>query len=369
MIHPKLYQIGLTMINGVGDILGRQLLQTVGSAEAIFTEKPSSLEKIPGIGRTLIAEIKQADVLKKAEKELDFINKNNISSFFLTDEDYPPRLRECGDAPLLFYFKGKADLNVRRVISIVGTRKVTEYGKDLTEKLISDLAAVFPDLLIISGLAYGVDIISHRNALKFDLPTVAVLAHGLDRIYPPVHRSTAIEMLSKGGLLTDFPSGTKPDKPNFIKRNRIIAGLADATVVIESAERGGSLVTADIAFSYGRDVYAFPGKISDIHSQGCNKIIRQNKAGLITSADDLITSLCWDTQIKQQEKLQQIQLLFSDNEENNRILHILRERKEMHINDLAIEMDLPVYKLSTMLLELEMDGYIKAVPGSSYRLI
>jgi DNA processing protein len=365
----KLYQIGLTMINGVGDILGRQLLQTLGSAEAVFSEKPHLLEKIPGIGRALIAEIKQADVLKRAEKELAFLEKNKITSFFLTDKNYPHRLRECADAPLVFYFKGNADLNAKRIISIVGTRKATAYGKELTEKLLADLSVIFPDLLIISGLAYGIDIIAHRNALRHHVPTVAVLAHGLDRIYPPVHRPAAIEMLTHGGLLTDFPAETKPDKPNFVKRNRIIAGLADATVVVESADRGGSLITADIAFSYGREVYAFPGRTTDPHSQGCNRIIRQNKAGLITDANDLITALCWDIQPKQRMLPEQTQLLFAGNEEQNRILQLFAEKEEVHINTLATEMDLPVYQLSAILLELEMDGYIKAVPGNSYRLV
>ncbi|MDR1938681.1 MAG: DNA-processing protein DprA [Tannerellaceae bacterium] len=368
MQNQQLYQIGLTMINGIGDILGRQLLQTLGDAEAIFAEKTQSLEKIPGIGRMLAAEIKRPEVLKRAEKELSFIQKNRISCYFLPDKNYPSRLRECVDAPLLIYFKGKCNLTAQRLISIVGTRKTTDYGREQTEKLIGELAEKLPGLLIVSGLAYGIDIAAHRSALKHQLPTVAVLAHGLDRIYPPIHRPTAIEMLEHGGLLTDFPSETNPDKPNFIRRNRIIAGLTDATIVIESADKGGSLITADIAFSYGRDVFAFPGRVTDAHSQGCNRIIRQNKAGLITCAADFISAMCWDIPAAPNGRLPvQAELPFPGNEDNNRILTLLREKEEMHINQLAIEMDMPVYKLSGILFELEMDGLIKAIPGSAYK--
>ena len=369
MTDQTIYQIGLTMINGIGDILGRQLLQAFGSAEAIFAEKPSKLEKIPGIGGKLAAEIKRKDILIRAEKEFSFIEKNQINCFFLTDKDYPSRLRECPDAPLMLYFKGKTDFNAQKSISIVGTRKNTSYGNDLAERFIKDLSVLFPDLLIVSGLAYGIDIIAHRCALRNQLNTVGVLAHGLDRIYPPAHRSTAIEMLEKGGLLTDFPSGSNPDKQNFVMRNRIIAGLADATVVVESANKGGSLITAEIAFSYERDIFAFPGKVNDMYSQGCNRLIRQNIAGLITSADDLVMALCWDKQLKPKEAAKQTQLFFAENDDNSRIMAILQEKKEIHINELAIKMDMPVYQLSTLLFELEMDGYIKAVPGSRYRLI
>jgi DNA processing protein len=368
MQKQLLYQVGLTMINGIGDILGRQLLQTLGEAEAVFSEKPNLLAKIPGIGKTLIAEIKRPEALERAEKELSFIEKNQITCYFLTDKDYPVRLRECPDAPLLFYFKGKADLSAQRIVSIVGTRKITDYGKDITDKLLNQLAQAFPDMVVVSGLAYGIDIQAHRSALKYKLPTVAVLAHGLDRIYPPGHRQTAVEMLEEGGLLTDFPCGTNPDKPNFIKRNRIIAGLADATIVIESADKGGSLITSDIAFSYGRDVYAFPGRTTDIRSQGCNRIIRQNKAGLITCAADFISAMCWDAPETPVQPVQ-TELLFPENETGSRIMAIMRERKEIHINDLAVETGLPVHELAGTLFELEIDGFVKITPGSVYKLV
>lgn len=367
MTDKQIYQLALTMITGVGATLGRHLLQTVGEAEAVFAEKKQFLEKIPGIGSVTAAEIKRPEVLERAHKEAAFIEKNRIAFYFLEDKAYPSRLKECPDAPLLFYFKGNADLNASRIISVVGTRNATDYGRDLTESLIRDLAACFPDLLIVSGLAYGIDICAHRNALLHRLPTVGVLAHGLDRIYPPAHRNTALEMIEKGGLLTEFPSQTQPDRPNFIRRNRIVAGLADATVVIESAERGGSLITADIAFSYGRDVLSFPGRVTDPHSIGCNQLIRQNKAALITSAADLISLMRWDILPETHKEPVQTELFFPENEQNDQLIDAIRTHKEIHLNQLARITGLPVHKLSSLLFELEMNGKIKALPGNIYK--
>ena len=330
MTDKRIYQIGLTMINGVGDILARHLLQALGEAEAVFTEKQQLLGRIPGIGSNIAAEIKRPEILQRAEKELAFIEKNNISCYYLTDTDYPVRLRECPDAPILFYFKGNTNLDATRII----------------------------------------DICAHRNALYNRLPTVAVLAHGLDRIYPSCHRNTAVEMLESGGLLTDFPSGTEPDRPNFLRRNRIVAGISDCTIVVESAEKGGSLVTADIAFSYGRDVYSFPGRVGDSHSKGCNNLIRQNKAGLITSADDLLSALCWDIQAGATPV--QTELFFAEAEtftsEQNPVLAIMRTRNEIHINELASVLEIPVHQLSMLLFELEINGKVKALPGNLYKL-
>lgn len=356
------------MINGVGDILARHLLQTLGDAEAVFMEKRQSLEKVPGIGSFTATEIKRPEVLLQAEKELSFIEKNRISCYFMTDVNYPKRLRECPDAPVLFYFKGNADLDTTRIISIVGTRRSTDYGRELTENLIKELAVSFPNLLVVSGLAYGIDIMAHRNALKNQLPTVAVLAHGLDRIYPSTHRNTAIELMQHGGLLTDFPSGTEPDKPNFIKRNRIVAGLADAVIIVESADKGGSLITADIAFSYGRDVLAFPGRVNDPHSKGCNTLIRQNKAALITSAADLISAMCWDVSRPTGAIPMQQELFFQESDQAGLITSIISRNKEIHIDQLALEADIPVQQLAMLLFELEMNGIIRAFPGNIYKL-
>lgn len=370
MTDKMIYQIALTMIDGVGDVLARHLLEAFGEAEAVFAEKQRLLEKVPGIGSALVAKIRDPEVLKRAEKEAEFVSKNKIGVYFLADEGYPTRLRECPDAPVLLYYKGKADLNVARIISIVGTRNITDYGKELTERLVKELSEAFPDVLIVSGLAYGTDVLAHRSALKNNLPTAAVLAHGLDRIYPSAHRNTAVEMLEQGGLLTDFPSGTNPDRSNFVMRNRIVAGLSDATVVVESAEKGGSLITANMAFSYGRDVFSFPGRVTDTHSCGCNALIRGNKAALITSAADLVSALCWDVGGSPKKAAAETCLPFLDNAEDiDPIVSLLRKHGEIHVNQLAIAADMPVHQLSPLLFELELSGVIKALPGGVYRLV
>jgi len=363
----KLYLIGLTDLKGVGDVLAHQLLHYFGSAEAIFKANRTLLEKTPGIGSFTAEKIDNArsDALRRAEKELAFIEKNKISLFAITNDDYPKRLKECQDAPVVFYYRGTADLNATKIISIVGTRRMSEYGRKLIEILIRDLAGMFPDMLIVSGLAYGVDVCAHRQAMRNRLPTIGVLAHGFDRIYPAAHRNLAAEMLGNGGLLTDFMSGTNPDRENFLQRNRLIAGLADATVIVESAMKGGSLVTADIAFSYGRDVFAFPGRTSDEYSSGCNRLIQMNKAGLITSANDLVMALCWDMDV--QSTAQPSLFSFSEKPDHP-IIRLLKEKEEFHVNALAIEMDIPVHRLTSMLFELEMEGHIKAFPGGIYKL-
>lgn len=320
-----LYTIALTMVNGVGGVLSRQLLQALGDARAVFQEKKQLLERIPGIGSVLAAEITNPEVLRRAEQEVRFIDDAGITVLVCGDEAYPFRLRECPDAPLVLYYKGKGNLNARHAVSVVGTRHATRYGQEMTAALLDDLAALYPDTLIVSGLAYGIDIAAHRQALAGGLPTVGVLAHGLDRIYPPAHRQTAIAMLEQGGLLTDFPSGTNPDRPNFLKRNRIIAGLTEATLVIESAEKGGSLVTAGLALSYGRDVFACPGRIGDLYSAGCNQLIRRQSAALITSARDLVDALGWQQQ-DASSAARQTELLFAetDSPEIQRVLEALQ---------------------------------------------
>ncbi len=365
--NESLYLIGLTFLKGVRDVLARHLLQYFTSAEEIFKAKRSVLERVPGIGAYTAEQIENGRInaLKCAEKELSFIDKHKIRLYVITEDDYPRRLKECQDAPVVFYYRGNADLDAIKIISIVGTRSISDYGRKLTDSLVRDLSVMFPDLLIISGLAYGVDICAHRSALKNHLPTVGVLAHGLDRIYPAAHRNIAAGMIETGGLLTDFASGTNPDRENFLRRNRLVAGLSDATIVVESAEKGGSLVTADIAFSYGRDVYTFPGRITDELSAGCNRLIQMNKAGLINSAKDLVMSLCWDPDIN----VQPVQQSFRFQEKtDNQIIRLLTEKGEFQINQLAAEMNIPVHKLSSMLFELELEGYIKVLPGGVYTL-
>lgn len=362
-----LYLIGLTQLKGVGDVLSRHLLTYFGVAEEVFKAKRSLLEKVPGIGVYTAEQIEKArpEALNRAEKELVFVGKNKIRLYAITDDGYPKRLKECQDAPVVFYYRGTADLDSAKIISIVGTRRITDYGRKQTELLIRDMAEMFPDLVVVSGLAYGVDICAHRNALKYNLPTIGVLAHGLDRIYPAVHRNTAAEMLDCGGLLTDFMSATNPDRENFLRRNRLIAGLSDVTIVVESAEKGGSLVTADIAFSYGRDVYAFPGRVTDEYSSGCNRLIQMNKGGLISSAKDLVMSLCWDSDVRVVS--QQASFLFTEKPDHP-VIRLLKEKGEFHVNQLATEMNLPIHKLTSTLFELEMEGHIKAFPGGIYKL-
>ena len=367
MINEEyIYLQALTLIKGVGPVSARNLVEYFGSAKAVFTEKKHELGKTPGIGEYIASNIRsmESSALKRAEKECIFIEKNKISVFSIMDEQYPVRLRECQDAPIVFYYKGNADLHAARILSVVGTRSATEYGRTLTDTLINGLTEAYQDILIVSGLAYGVDIYAHRCALKNGLPTVGVLAHGLDRIYPSLHRNTAAEMLQNGGILTDFMSETTPERENFLRRNRLIAGLADATIVVESAEKGGALVTADIAFSYGRDVYTFPGRVSDKYSKGCNRLVQMNKAGLISSVKDLLDALGWDTQ---QRKPKQMNLNFAENA-NHPVLSLLAEKGELHINDLATLMYLPIHQLSPMLFELELAGHIKAFPGGIYRI-
>ena len=365
--EERLYLVGLTILKGVGDVLSRHLLHYFDSAEDIFKAKRHLLEKVPGIGVYTAEQIDKArpEALNRAEKELVFVDKNKIRLYSITDDDYPERLKECQDAPVVFYYKGAANLSAAKIISVVGTRRVTDYGRKCTEELIRNMSQMFPELLVVSGLAYGVDVCAHRSALKNNIATVGVLAHGLDRIYPAVHRNTAAEMIKSGGLLTDFMSETNPDRENFLQRNRLIAGLADATIVVESAEKGGSLVTADIAFSYGRDVYAFPGRTTDGCSLGCNRLIQMNKAGLISSAKDLVMSLCWDSDAKAINK--QSTLPFPEKPDHP-VIRLLEEKGEFHVNQLAAEMNLPIHKLTPTLFELELEGHIKALPGGVYKL-
>lgn len=365
-----LYRVALTLVNGVGAVTAKHLLKTVGDPATIFRESRKALEKIPGIGPVTSAAFHDAAVIRRAEQELAFVEKNKIRSFFISDDDYPERLKECPDSPILLYFKGNASLQVPKVISIVGTRHATEYGRKMTEEIVAGLAAACPDLLIVSGLAYGIDIAAHRAALKEGMSTVAVLAHGLDRIYPAQHRSYAVSMLEQGGLLTEFMSGTNPDRPNFVMRNRIVAGLADATLVVESAAKGGALITTELAFSYGRDVLSVPGKTSDLYSQGCNKIIKQNKAALVESAEDIIYSLCWNKDAKRAPAPASAPVqgqLFSDLNENEQAVYAVLSKGEMQLNQLTVQINMPIYQLTSLLFEMEMKGVVKCLPGGVYR--
>lgn len=360
------FKLALSMIPGVGGVLARNLVAYVGSVEGIFNEPVAKLVKIPGIGEVNARRIREKEVLLRAEKELQFIEKHQVTVYFYLDENYPRRLRSCPDAPVLFFSSGNVRLDAEKVISVVGTRNATEYGRQLCDELIRDLSARGHDLLVISGLAYGIDIQAHKSALKYQVPTAAVLGHGLDRLYPAAHAKVAQNMLETGGLVTDFPSQTKIDPSNFLRRNRIIAGLADAVVVAESGEKGGALVTADIAASYDRDVFVFPGRVGDLYSKGCNRLIKNNLAALIESAADLEYFMRWEMTTPGQPVQQQLFVELSTEEQQ--IGKVLRDNGKMFIDLICQETGLPMGKVSALLLELEFRGVVDALPGKMYRL-
>jgi DNA processing protein len=358
------HKIALTLIKNVGSRHAKNLLQTFGNAEAVFKAQKKMLLTIDGIGDKIAESILNTNALIKAEEHLAFINKHHIEVLFYTDKNYPKRLRNCYDAPILLYFKGKANFNHKRVVSIVGTRNATAYGKELCKKLIEVLLPY--DVLIISGLAYGIDVAAHKECLSFEIPTVGVLGHGLDRMYPTVHADIARKMVTNGGLLTEFLPGTNPDKENFPKRNRIIAGISDVVVVIEASIKGGALITAEIANSYAKDVYAFPGRTTDKFSEGCNFLIKTNRAGLINHPKDLIYYLCWDDEITEKPKIQK-QLPLHLTKLEQQIVDAL-QNNALSIDELCAKVNLSQSKLSFALLTLEMQGILITLPGKLYQL-
>lgn len=359
------YRIALTLIPNIGDILAKKLVAYCGSVEAVFKEKRTTLEKIPGIGTVYAGAVLKQDVFKRAEEEIRFIEKNGIIPVFYLDALYPRRLTHCEDSPVMLYLKGDVDLNSEKIISIVGTREATDYGKALCEKLIADLASFNP--LIVSGLAYGIDVCAHRAAMENGLKTVGVFAHGLDKVYPALHKSTAEKMLQQGGLLTDFTSNVKPDRENFPRRNRIVAGIADATIVVESKKDGGSLITADIANSYNRDVFAFPGRIGDATSEGCNNIIKQNRAALIQSAADILYIMGWEETKKKNAPLQR-QLFVELKPDEEMLVNLLKEKNTVNVDEICFLSKMPMSKVSSLLLTLEFSGIIRSLPGKMYKL-
>lgn len=360
------YKIALSMLPGVGGVLARNLVAYIGSLEGVFKSSLPALRKVPGIGELNARRIKNAQVLERAEREVEFVLKNNIQVHFYTDSNFPRRLKNCVDAPVILYSKGNLNLDEQRVISIVGTRNATEYGRSVVEELVKSFAERGYQILVVSGLAYGIDIEAHRSAVKHNLPTVGVVAHGLDRLYPALHRSTANKMLERGGIISDFPSDTKIDPQNFVKRNRIIAGLADATIVVESASKGGALITADIASSYNRDVFAFPGRAGDAFSAGCNMLIRNSGANLIQGIDDLEYFMGWEND----QPKQPIQTsLFPDlRPDEQKIVDLLRERGTLFIDQISAEVQLPVSKVSSALISLEFKNVLTALPGKMYKV-
>lgn len=362
-----LKQIALTKIKGVGPKTARTLLAYCGSVDDIFDASKKQLLSIPQIGNTIVESILSKNYLHDAEREMAFVEKHRIETLWIEDTNYPHRLKQCEDAPLLLYYKGTAAKNPNRCISIVGTRNATAYGKRLCDELIATLQEY--DVQIVSGLAYGIDVHAHRLALRHKIPTIGVLGHGLDRIYPATHRDVASRMLENGGLLTEYPSDTVPDRNNFPARNRIIAGLADVTIVVEAAKKGGALITAEIANSYNRDVCAFPGGIDQEYSAGCNYLIKTHRAHLIRHAEDLIYLMGWERPKPKQDALQLPLLTNSLSKDEQRVYNFLYGKEQARVDEIALYLDWPTSKLAMILLEMEMNGILLSLPGKTYKIL
>jgi DNA processing protein len=366
-MNDLLYQLALCKTPQIGCVVAKHLVEHLGSAEAIFKTKASTLGKLDGIGEMRAAAIKSYTDFSACEAEMKFIEKYNINAIFLNNPLYPQRLLQCYDSPTLLFYRGTANLNAEKIISVVGTRNHSDYGKAFTEKLLKDLEA--EQVLVVSGMAFGIDTIAHKAALKNNLATVGVLAHGLHTIYPPENTLLAKQMINGGGgLLTEFWSGEKPDKHNFPTRNRVVAGMADATIVIETDVKGGSMITANLANNYNRDVFAVPGKTTDNKSRGCNQLVQQNKAALLTSAHDLLSMMNWLPQPQKKQPLQR-QLFIELNADERTIVNILLEKESVSIDELFIRSGLSSSSIAGALLALELQGLVASLPGKQYKLV
>lgn len=360
----------LQSTKSVGDILAKKLIATAGSAAQIYKGKKHLVHKIHGVGKHTLEHLFDKKYLRNAQLELEHINKTGVKFRYFLEDIYPKNLQQCIDSPILLFEDGKIDLTNRRVISIVGTRNMTRYGKEFCERLIEDLVPYNP--IIVSGFAYGVDICAHKAAMKNGLQTIAVLAHGFDHIYPKVHKRYIHEVNENGGFFTEFFHNETPYRENFLKRNRVVAGLSQATIIIESAEKGGSLVTADIANSYDRDVFALPGKVSDPFSKGCNDLIRNHQAHLLQPAEDIVKLLNWDLDDDQKPKTQKViqkQLFLELNSEEEKVYKYLNENGQQLLDEIAVQTDMPVYQMATLLLNLELKGVIRPLPGKLFELV
>ncbi len=363
--HEELfYQIALTLVPGIGAKTGRALLEQFGAAATIFKAPLKELMRTDGVSEVRVKGFKSDDVLKRAEQELNFVLKNEIRAIYHKHQ-YPARLSNCSDAPLVLYYKGTADLEATKVVAIVGTRKNTDYGHKLCEELVEGLQAL-DNVLVVSGLASGIDAIAHKKCVMLGIPTVGVLGHGLDRIYPYNHKELSEQMIENGGILAEFLSGTIPDKNNFPMRNRIVAGLSDVTVVVESNISGGALITAHMASGYNREVAAFPGRVNDSRSAGCNELIRTNVAGMITKAEDLADMMNWGKDGRQ--KAVQKQLFINLSTEEQKVVDVLNGKDSVHADELFYTTGLANSQLAATLLQLEMQGLIKSLPGKLYRM-
>ena len=361
-----LYQIALTLVPNIGDVHTKALVTIYGDAQSIFKAKRKELDHIEGIGTIRAGSIKDFTDFSSAEAEIKFIEKYKITPLFITAENYPKRLLNCYDSPVLLYYRGNADLNGSKIISIVGTRNNSDYGRMVCEKFIEDLRS--ENILVASGLAFGIDTIAHKAALKNNLQTVAVLAHGLDRIYPRQNKSLAKQVVEQGGLLTEFISNTNPDKQNFPKRNRIVAGICDAVIVMESGKKGGSLITAELGNGYNKDVFAIPGRINDTKSEGCNYLIKNNKAALINSADDFLEMMNWKATPKPSAKKQR-ELFIELSPDEKIVVDILQQQDGIQIDQLYFKSGLSSSAVATALLMLEMQNVVQSLPGKVYKLL
>lgn len=364
--YPELqYQIALTMAPAIGPVNARKLIGEAGSASGVFNMSRASLEKIEGIGPFLSQSIRSPMLLEQAENELKFLERHDIRALYFKDPDYPARLKECEDAPILLYSKGSEGLNTRRALSVVGTRKASSYGKELCRNIVLELGSMISDLVIVSGLAFGIDVIAHRAALEGEIPTVAVLGHGLRTLYPNAHRETAKKICRQGALVTDFHSGMGPERNNFLRRNRIIAGMADATLVVESAASGGALITADMAFSYQRDVLAVPGRATDERSLGCNRLIKLNMAAMVESAEDVIMHLRWAEDLSQNKRHKS--RVISLTKQERELLELMSLKSRLGPGELSKLSGIPIQEVLSLLTQMELKRWIRLEPGNIYQ--
>lgn len=361
------YPIALTMVKGVGPAIARKLISTFGGAKAVFDASRKELESIPNVGKLIVSQIKNEGLIEQSERELLFTKKVGGRVLYYEDSEYPTRLKDCDDHPIVLYQKGNMNLNEARVIGIVGTRRMTSYGKCNVESIVEDLHSKYPDLLIVSGLAHGVDGCAHRKAVDLGMQTVGVVGHGLNMVYPAEHRSLSEKMMMNGGLLTEYHSHCVVDRKNFVSRNRIIAGMCDIILVVESGAKGGALLTAEFANSYNRDVGAIPGRVNDSYSIGCNDLIKTNQATMIESADDILELMNWNENVVFKQSVQ-LSAYMNLTEKERLIISALELEGKMQLNVLARKLQMPMADLSAMLFELEMEDFVVSSPGGVYGL-
>lgn len=359
-----LFELALILVDGIGPITAKNLISSFGSAEQVFRQKPGSLLSFPGVTSRSVSGFKSAETLRRAELEHEFCRKNDIEIIYHDSHNYPQKLKHCEDSPLLLFVKGKGNLNPDRMISVVGTRGISAYGNQVCREILEGLASYKPT--IVSGLALGVDTLAHKLALEHGLETIASVAHSLDRIYPSENRLLAKEIVENGALISEYFSGSKPDKENFPKRNRIVAGISSATIVIETAVKGGSMITADLALDYSRDVIAVPGRVSDPSFAGCNRLIAGNKAAIYTGVDELVRLLGWEE--RKPKRAQQKAMLFDLSDDEQLVVNYLKGKGQAQIDMISLDLNWPLSKLNAQLMAMELKGCVRANPGKVFSL-